>query len=67
MLRSRAVERAQHSADSAQRRFMMVDPGNRLVADTQLAQSSAMSNSGQELAVSTLGKALGTLHGLFAV
>jgi hypothetical protein len=33
-LRSRAVERAQHSADLAQRRFMMVDPGNRLVADT---------------------------------
>jgi DNA invertase Pin-like site-specific DNA recombinase len=33
-LRSRAVERAQFEADLAQRRFMLVDPGNRLVADT---------------------------------
>jgi DNA invertase Pin-like site-specific DNA recombinase len=33
-LRCRAVERAQVQADLAQRRFMMVDPGNRLVADT---------------------------------
>jgi DNA invertase Pin-like site-specific DNA recombinase len=33
-LRCRAVERAQVDADLAQRRFMMVDPGNRLVADT---------------------------------
>jgi DNA invertase Pin-like site-specific DNA recombinase len=33
-LRSRAIERAQIEADLAQRRFMMVDPGNRLVADT---------------------------------
>jgi DNA invertase Pin-like site-specific DNA recombinase len=33
-LRSRAVERAQITADLAQRRFMMVDPNNRLVADT---------------------------------
>jgi DNA invertase Pin-like site-specific DNA recombinase len=33
-LRGRAVERAQVDADLAQRRFMMVDPGNRLVADT---------------------------------
>lgn len=33
-LRSRAVERAQIAADLAQRRFMMVDPSNRLVADT---------------------------------
>jgi DNA invertase Pin-like site-specific DNA recombinase len=33
-LRCRAVERAQIDADLAQRRFMMVDPGNRLVADT---------------------------------
>jgi len=32
-LRSRAIERAQIDADLAQRRFMMVDPGNRLVAD----------------------------------
>jgi DNA invertase Pin-like site-specific DNA recombinase len=32
-LRSRAVERAQIDADLAQRRFMMVDPSNRLVAD----------------------------------
>ena len=33
-LRSRAVERAQAEADLAQRRFMLVDPNNRLVADT---------------------------------
>jgi DNA invertase Pin-like site-specific DNA recombinase len=33
-LRCRAVERAQVDADLAQRRFMMVDPANRLVADT---------------------------------
>jgi DNA invertase Pin-like site-specific DNA recombinase len=33
-LRLRAVERAQYAADLAQRRFMLVDPNNRLVADT---------------------------------
>jgi DNA invertase Pin-like site-specific DNA recombinase len=33
-LRCRAVERAQVDAELAQRRFMMVDPNNRLVADT---------------------------------
>lgn len=33
-LRCRATERAQIEAELAQRRFMMVDPGNRLVADT---------------------------------
>ena len=33
-LRHRAIERAQIDAELAQRRFMMVDPGNRLVADT---------------------------------
>jgi DNA invertase Pin-like site-specific DNA recombinase len=33
-LRSRATERAQIEADLAQRRFMLVDPNNRLVADT---------------------------------
>jgi DNA invertase Pin-like site-specific DNA recombinase len=33
-LRCRAIERAQIEADLAQRRFMMVDPENRLVADT---------------------------------
>ena len=33
-LRRRAVERAQIDADLAQRRFMLVDPANRLVADT---------------------------------
>jgi DNA invertase Pin-like site-specific DNA recombinase len=33
-LRLRAVERAQFEADLAQRRFMLVDPSNRLVADT---------------------------------
>lgn len=33
-LRLRAVERARIEADFAQRRFMLVDPSNRLVADT---------------------------------
>lgn len=33
-LRSRAIERAQTEADLARRRFMLVDPNNRLVADT---------------------------------
>ena len=33
-LRCRAVERAQIEADLAQRRYMLVDPSNRLVADT---------------------------------
>lgn len=33
-LRCRAVERAQVDAELAQRRFMKVDPNNRLVADT---------------------------------
>jgi DNA invertase Pin-like site-specific DNA recombinase len=33
-LRCRAIERAQVEVDLAQRRFMMVDPSNRLVADT---------------------------------
>jgi DNA invertase Pin-like site-specific DNA recombinase len=33
-LRCRTIERAQIEADLAQRRFMMVDPSNRLVADT---------------------------------
>ncbi len=33
-LRLRDVERAQYAADPAQRRFMLVDPNNRLVADT---------------------------------
>ncbi|HUX68517.1 MAG TPA: recombinase family protein [Terriglobales bacterium] len=37
-LRGRAMERAQFEADLAQRRFMLVDPGNRLVADTLEAQ-----------------------------
>jgi hypothetical protein len=33
-LRCRAVERAQIDADLAKRRFMKVDPANRVVADT---------------------------------
>ena len=37
-LRRRAVERAQIDADLAKRRFMMVDPNNRLVADTLEAE-----------------------------
>ena len=37
-LRCRAIERAQIEADLAQRRFMLVDPSNRLVADTLEAE-----------------------------
>lgn len=37
-LRSRHVERARYEADLAQRRFMRVDPQNRLVADELEAQ-----------------------------
>jgi DNA invertase Pin-like site-specific DNA recombinase len=33
-LRTRGIERAQLDAELAQRRFMLVDPSNRLVADT---------------------------------
>ena len=33
-LRCRAIERAQVEAELAQRRFMLIDPSNRLVADT---------------------------------
>jgi DNA invertase Pin-like site-specific DNA recombinase len=33
-LRARALERAQIEVDQARRRFMLVDPANRLVADT---------------------------------
>jgi hypothetical protein len=40
-LRSRALERAQIESDLAQRRFMLVDPGNRLVADTLEADWNA--------------------------
>jgi DNA invertase Pin-like site-specific DNA recombinase len=40
-LRLRAVERAQIDADLAQRRFMLVDPNNRLVADTLESQWNA--------------------------
>jgi DNA invertase Pin-like site-specific DNA recombinase len=37
-LRCRAIQRGQVDADLAQRRFMMVDPNNRLVADTLEAE-----------------------------
>jgi hypothetical protein len=37
-LRYRAIERAQFEADLAQRRFMLVDPANRLVANTLEAE-----------------------------
>ena len=37
-LRRRAIERAHADADLAQRRFMLVDPNNRLVADTLEAE-----------------------------
>jgi len=38
LLRRRAIEKAQFEADLAKRRFMCVDPGNRLVADTLEAE-----------------------------
>jgi len=37
-LRSHEVERARYQSDQARRRFMHVDPGNRLVADTLEAE-----------------------------
>lgn len=37
-LRCRTIQRAQIDADLAQRRFMLVDPNNRLVADTLEAE-----------------------------
>ena len=37
-LRRQAVERAQYEADLARRRYMQVDPGNRLVADSLEAE-----------------------------
>ena len=37
-LRCRAIQRAQIEADLAQRRFMLVDPNNRLVADSLEAE-----------------------------
>jgi len=37
-IRARQVERARYEADVAQRRFMKVDPGNRLVADVLEAE-----------------------------
>ncbi len=40
-LRCRAIERAHIEADLAQRRYMMVDPRNRLVADTLEADWNA--------------------------
>lgn len=33
-LRNRQVERAEYEADLARRRYMQVDPANRLVADS---------------------------------
>ncbi|MFQ5592293.1 MAG: recombinase family protein [Phycisphaerae bacterium] len=38
VLRCQRVERARHEADLARRRFMEVDPGNRLVADVLEAE-----------------------------
>jgi hypothetical protein len=37
-LRRKQVERARYEADQAQRRYMLVDPANRLVADTLEAE-----------------------------
>jgi len=40
-IRQTAVQRAQHAADAAQRRYLAVDPTNRLVADTLEADWNA--------------------------
>ncbi len=40
-LRAAHVQRAQHAADQARRRYLAVDPGNRLVADTLEADWNA--------------------------
>jgi DNA invertase Pin-like site-specific DNA recombinase/DNA-binding transcriptional MerR regulator len=40
-LRAGHVQRAQHGADAARRRYLAVDPGNRLVADTLEADWNA--------------------------
>ena len=40
-LRAGHVQRAQHAADAARRRYLAVDPGNRLVADTLEADWNA--------------------------
>ena len=40
-LRAAAVQRAQHAADHARRRYLAVDPGNRLVADALEADWNA--------------------------
>jgi hypothetical protein len=47
-LRGRAIERAQIAADLAQRRYMMVDPRNRLVADSLEAEWNAKLRAGAE-------------------
>ena len=44
-LRGRAIERAQFEADLAQRRFMLVDPSNRLVVDTLEAERNDKSRA----------------------
>jgi len=40
-LRAASVQRAQHAADQARRRYLAVDPGNRLVADALEADWNA--------------------------
>jgi len=40
-IRAASVQRAQHAADAARRRYLAVDPGNRLVADTLEADWNA--------------------------
>jgi hypothetical protein len=40
-IRAAHVQRAQHAADQARRRYLAVDPGNRLVADTLEADWNA--------------------------
>jgi len=52
-LRQKQVERARYEADLAQRRYMKVDPDNRLVADT-LAARGRTAETAQNLVLSRL-------------
>ena len=65
-LRMKQVERAQYEADLARRRYMMVDPGNRLVADQleadwnhklrELSRAQEEHERGREADLMTLGE-----------
>ena len=58
-LRCRAIQRAQIEADLAQRRFMLVDPNNRLVADTLESEWNDKPGSGRGARGTRAGTAAG--------